>query len=106
LIVNKPGKYTDDQFTTNWDREFAGGRDKISARFFFSNAESFSPVWRWRLAGFLGRHPRQQQSASHGNLEFCRMTCLLLRAFTFNETHLFFPTLVNDFRFGYVRINK
>src|SRR5438874_8516404 len=43
FLVSKPGKYTDNQFTTNWDREFAGGRDKISTRFFFSNAESFLP---------------------------------------------------------------
>src|SRR5438067_9034376 len=27
FIATKPGKYTDDQFTTNRDREFAGGRD-------------------------------------------------------------------------------
>src|SRR5262249_21911664 len=33
FAVSKPGKYTDDQFTTNWDREFRSGQDKISARF-------------------------------------------------------------------------
>ena len=43
FIVSRPGKYTDDQFTTNWDREFRGGQDKVSARFFFSDAESFCP---------------------------------------------------------------
>src|SRR6266481_1286114 len=41
FIISKPGKYSDDQFTTNWDREFRGGQDKVAARFFFSNSESF-----------------------------------------------------------------
>src|SRR5438094_1810810 len=27
FIISKPGKYSDDQFTTNWDREFRGGQD-------------------------------------------------------------------------------
>src|SRR6266403_1817724 len=43
FIRSKPGKYTDDQFTTNWDHEFRGGQDKLSARFFFSNSESLLP---------------------------------------------------------------
>src|SRR5215475_7342931 len=43
LLVSKPGKYNDDQFTTNWDREFNHSRDKLSARFFFSNSETFLP---------------------------------------------------------------
>src|SRR6266446_5761304 len=43
FIISKPGKYSDDQFTTNWDREFRGGQDKVSARFFFSNSESVLP---------------------------------------------------------------
>src|SRR5881398_1843995 len=30
FIVSKPGKYTDDQFTTTWDREFRNGNDKLS----------------------------------------------------------------------------
>src|SRR6266481_6357167 len=33
FIISKPGKYSDDQFTTNWDREFRGGQDKVAARF-------------------------------------------------------------------------
>src|SRR5881394_2035331 len=43
FVISKPGRYTDDQFTTTWDREFRAGNDKLSARFFFSNAESFLP---------------------------------------------------------------
>src|ERR1700756_3237696 len=43
FIVSKPGKYTEDQFTANWDREFRNGNDKLSARFFFSNGEQLLP---------------------------------------------------------------
>src|SRR2546427_10197768 len=32
FIISKQGRYTDDQFTTTWDREFRGGNDKLSAR--------------------------------------------------------------------------
>jgi hypothetical protein len=104
LIVNKPGKYTDDQFTTNWDREFAGGRDKISARFFFSNAESFLPFGAGGLQASLGG--TLASSISSTDLNFPYDLPVAARFFTFNETHLFSPTLVNDFRFGYVRINN
>src|SRR2546426_7467855 len=31
LTVSRSGRYTDDQFTTNWDREFRGAQDKVSA---------------------------------------------------------------------------
>src|ERR1700688_4577683 len=54
FIATKPGKYTDDQFTSNWDREFAGGRDKVSARFFFSDAESILPFGAGGLQASLG----------------------------------------------------
>src|SRR5437762_13690075 len=29
FIISTPGKFTDDQFTTNWDKEFRGGNDKL-----------------------------------------------------------------------------
>jgi len=35
FIISRPGKYTDDQFTTNWDREFRHGTDKVSAGQFY-----------------------------------------------------------------------
>src|SRR5947208_3166675 len=54
FVVSKPGKYTDDQFTTNWDREFHGGNDKLSARFFFSNSESLLPFGAGGLQASLG----------------------------------------------------
>src|SRR5258706_13527383 len=104
LIVNKPGKYTDDQFTTNWDREFAGGRANTSARFFFSNAESFLPFGAGGLPASLGG--TLASSISSTDLNFPYDLPVAARFFTFNETHLFSPSLVNDFRFGYVRINN
>ena len=104
FIVTKPGKYTDDQFTTNWDREFAAGRDKVAARFFFSNAESFLPFGAGGLQASLGGTLASSISAT--DLNFPYDLPVAARFFSINETHLFSPTLVNDFRFGYVRINN
>src|SRR4029077_3736214 len=104
FILNKPGKYTDDQFTSNWDREFAGGRDKVSARFFFSNAESILPFGAGGLQASLGGTLASSISAT--DLNFPYDLPVAARFFTAAETHLFSPTLVNDFRFGYVRINN
>ena len=42
FIVSKPGSFTDDQFTANWDREFRGGNDKLSAFEKKKRAESLS----------------------------------------------------------------
>jgi Carboxypeptidase regulatory-like domain len=102
-IFVKPGKYTDDQFTTNWDREFRGGQDKISARFFFSDAESLLPFGAGGLQASLGGTLASSISAT--DLNFPYDIPVSARFFTVNETHLFSPTLVNDFRFGFVHIN-
>jgi hypothetical protein len=104
FIATKPGKYTDDQFTSNWDREFAGGRDKVSVRFFFSDAESFLPFGAGGLQASLGGTLASSISAT--DLNFPYDLPVAARFFTAGETHLFSPTLVNDFRFGYVRINN
>ena len=104
FIATKPGKYTDDQFTTNWDREFGGGRDKISARFFFSDAESLLPFGAGGLQASLGGTLASSISAT--DLNFPYDLPVAARFFSLGETHLFSPTLVNDFRFGYVRINN
>ena len=31
FTVSKPGKFTDDQFTANWDHEFRNSKDSIAA---------------------------------------------------------------------------
>jgi hypothetical protein len=104
FIVSKPGKYTDDQFTANWDREFRGGNDKLSTRFFFSNAESVLPFGAGSLQLSLGG--TLQSSISSTDLNFPYDLPVNDRFLSVNETHLFSPALVNDFRFGFVRINN
>jgi Carboxypeptidase regulatory-like domain len=104
LIISAPGRYTDDQFTTNWDREFRGGNDKLSARFFFSNSESYLPFGAGGLQESLGS--TLQTSISATDLDFPFDLPVAARFFSIDETHLFSPALVNDFRFGYVRINN
>ncbi len=104
FFLTRPGKYTDDQFTTNWDREFRGGNDKLSARFFFSNSESFLPFGAGGLPESLGSTLASSISAS--DLDFPFDLPLNARFLSINETHLFSLSLVNDFRFGFVRINN
>ena len=102
FIISRPGKYTDDQFTTNWDREFHGGQDKVSARFFFSNAESFLPFGAGGLQASLGGTLGSSIAAT--DLNFPYDLPVRGRFFSVSETHLFSPALVNEFRFGFVRI--
>src|SRR5713226_1168611 len=104
FIATKPGKYTDDQFTSSWDREFGAGRDKVSARFFFSDAESFLPFGAGGLQASLGGTLASSISAT--DLNFPYDLPVNVRFLSINHTHLFSTTFVNDFRFGYVRINN
>ena len=104
FIVSKPGKYTDDQFTITWDKEFNGGNDKLAARFFFSNAESLLPFGAGGLQASLGG--TLASSISNTDLNFPYDLPVNDRFLSVAETHLFSPTLVNDFRFGFVRINN
>src|SRR5262249_20383488 len=104
FIISKPGRYTDDQFTATWDREFRGGNDKIGARFFFSNAESLLRFGAGGLQASLGG--TLASSISSSDLNFPYDLPVNTRFLNISETHLFSPALVNDFRFGYVRINN
>src|SRR2546429_6597826 len=104
FIVSKPGKYTDDQFTTTWDREFRNGNDKLSTRFFFSNAESLLPFGAGGLQASLGGTLASSISAT--DLNFPYDLPVNTRFFSIDETHLLSPAVVNDFRFGYVRISN
>ena len=103
FLFSKPGKYTDDQFSTNWDREFNSSKDKVSARFFFSNSETLLPFGAGGLQASLGGTLSSSISAT--DLDFPYDIPVAGRFFSLNETHLFSPTLVNDFRFGFVRMN-
>ena len=103
FAVSRPGKYTDDQFTANWDREFRGGADKLSARFFFADSEAFLPFGGGDLQESLGS--TLSSSISSASLNFPFDTPVHARFFNLTETHLFSPTLVNELRFGFVHIN-
>ena len=104
FLISKPGRYTDDQFTANWDREFHGGNDKLGARFFFSDAESLLPFGAGGLQASLGG--TLASSISSTDLNFPYDLPVQARFLTLTETHLLSPAVVNDFRFGYVRINN
>jgi hypothetical protein len=100
FAFSKPGRFTDDQFTTNWDREFRGGKDKLAYRFFFSNSEQLVPFGAGGLQASLGG------SISGSDLNFPFDLPVDDRLMSIAETHLFSATLVNDFRFGWVHINN
>jgi hypothetical protein len=100
FTVSKPGKFTDDQLTANWDREFHDSRDRISERFFFSNSEKVVPFGAGGLQASLGA------PASPTDLNFPYDIPVHDRFLSIAETHSFSAKLVNDIRFGYVRINN
>ncbi|HUO13697.1 MAG TPA: TonB-dependent receptor [Verrucomicrobiae bacterium] len=100
FTVSEPGQFTDNQFTTNWDRDFHDSRDRVSARFFFSNAEEKIPFGAGGLQASLGG------AASSTDLNFPYDLPVHDRFLSVAETHSFSSKLVNDFRFGYVRINN
>jgi hypothetical protein len=100
FTVSKPGKFVDDQFTANWDHDFRNSKDHLSSRFFFSNSEQDIPFGAGGLQASLGG------AASSSDLNFPYQLPVHDRVWTLAETHVISPTLVNDFRFGYVRINN
>jgi hypothetical protein len=100
FVLSKAGKFTDDQFTVNYDREFRGSQDKISSRFFFSNFRSLLPFGAGGLQATLGG------TINETDLNFPLDLPVRDRFLSIAETHLFSPRLVNEFRFGYVHINN
>jgi hypothetical protein len=100
FTTSKPGTYTDNQFTATWDREFRNSKDKLTIDFFFQNFQSDVPFGAGGLQASLGG------SISSGDLNFPYQLPVKDRVFSLTETHVFSPTLVNDFRLGFVRINN
>jgi len=98
LSVSHPGQFDDDQFTANWDRNFNGGRDTLRERFFFSNFHSYLPYGAGNLGSQFGA------SIATTDLDFPVFLPVHDRFVNVSETHTFSSRLVNDFRFGYVRI--
>lgn len=94
FVASTPGRFRDDQFTTNWDKEFRGGKDRISERFFFSDVETFEP---FGAASF----PLQAGGVAKGSdLNYPLDIPLRTRFGGITETHIFTPALANEFRFG------
>lgn len=100
FAVSKPGTYNDDQFTTNWDKEFRGGADKIAERFFYSNSQTVEPFGAGGLQASLGG------GIAASDLNFPYTLPVRDRFLGITETHLFSPSLVNELRFGLVHINN
>lgn len=100
FTVSKPGSFTDNQFTANWDKDFRNSRDRVSSRFFLSNSQQNIPFGAGGLQASLGG------AASGTDLNFPYQLPVNDRVWTLDETHVFSPTLVNDFRFGFVHINN
>ena len=96
---SRPGRYNDDQFTTDYDKEL-GSKDKISGRFFFSNFESVLPFGAGGLQASFGG------SISPSDLNFPYDLPVRNRFLNVTETHTFSPRWINEFRFGFVRINS
>jgi hypothetical protein len=94
LIISDPGKFRDDQFTANWDRDFRGGQDHIGVRFFWSNSDTFEPFGADSYGIQTGGQP------GVNNLNFPLDIPLHSRFGSVTETHLFNSNLVNEFRFG------
>jgi hypothetical protein len=94
FVVTDPGKFTDNQFTANWDREFRGGKDHLSERFFWSNSDTFQPFGADSFGIQTGGLP------GTNNLNFPLDIPLHSRFGSITETHLFTNTLINEFRFG------
>jgi hypothetical protein len=94
LVLTDPGKFSDNQFTANWDHEFRGGKDRLSERFFWSNSDTFQPFGADSYGIQTGGQP------GPNNLNFPLDIPLHSRFGSITETHVFSNDLINDFRFG------
>jgi hypothetical protein len=94
LVISQPGKFDDDQFTANWDREFHGGKDHLSERFFWSDSNTYEPFGADSFQVQTGEPP------TPNNLNFPLDVPLHSRFGGITETHIFSSALINEFRFG------
>src|ERR1700722_841653 len=94
LILSSAGKFSDDQFTTNWDREFRGGKDRLAFRFFWADSETFQPFGADSFQIQTGGAP------TPNNLNFPLDIPPHNRVGSITETHLFSNTTVHEIRFG------
>jgi hypothetical protein len=94
FVLTDPGKFSDNQFTINWDREFRGGKDRFSERFFWSNSSTFEPFGADSYGIQTGGQP------GVNNLNFPLDIPLHSRFGSITETHVFSNSLINEFRVG------
>ena len=94
FLVSSVGKFTDDQFTTNWDHDFRAGKDRLAVRFFWADSETFQPFGADSFQVQTGGLP------TPNNLNFPLDIPLHNRVGSVTETHLFSNAVVNEFRFG------
>jgi hypothetical protein len=80
-----PGHYNEDQFNTNADVNVRAP-DHLSVKFFFSNSSQDVPFFGASVPGFPAL-----RSFENRNLAI-------------NETHIFSPRAINQFRFGFSRL--
>jgi hypothetical protein len=92
--VSSPGKFTDDQFMVNWDRDFRGGKDRLSWRWFFSDSDTFQPFGADSYTIIWGT------AAQENNLNFPMRVPLRNRFGSLTESHLFTNRVLNELRFG------
>jgi hypothetical protein len=94
FVLTDPGRFTDNQFTANWDREFRNGKDRVAERFFWSNSDTFEPFGADSFGIQTGGLP------GTNNLNFPLDIPLHSRFGSITETHIFSNSLINEFRFG------
>jgi hypothetical protein len=94
FLLTDPGKFTDNQFTLNWNRDFRGGKDRLAQRFFWSNSDTFEPFGADSYGIQTGGQP------GTNNLNFPLGIPLHGRFGSITETHVFRNNLINEFRFG------
>ncbi|HEV2115679.1 MAG TPA: carboxypeptidase-like regulatory domain-containing protein [Terriglobales bacterium] len=92
--VTNPGKFTDDQLTTTWDKDLRAGKDHLGLRFFWSDSDTSQPFGADNFGIQTGGQP------ATNNLNFPLDIPLHSRFGSITETHLFSNVLVNEFRFG------
>jgi hypothetical protein len=100
FTCSNPGRFTDDQFTTNWDRNFHDNKEKIAVRFFFSNSDSLKPFGAGGLTTTFGAPP------SKTDLNFPLDVPVHTRFLSASWTHAFSNEKINQVTVGYVRINN
>jgi hypothetical protein len=92
--VSIAGHFRDDQATFTWDKNFRGGKDLLSGRFFWTDAYLSQPFGGGYFSVGYGA------PVSRTDLNFPLFVPIRDRFLSVTETHLFSNTVVNEFRFG------